>query len=164
MAKKIITSTLLADAQQALLDKMKKSKKTKKAEPKKKMHEQLKELREEFKEQTNPTPKTYSEKYEEELRKSLFEHADIVLNTGLEEIQTELSVHQASGGKWDVRIDDPIYYFDPELSYEITGYRPINEKQGLDFDPTPFSEAAEIYNKTGSYTEYPAGSKPYSDF
>jgi hypothetical protein len=26
---------------------------------------------------------------------------------------------------WDVRKEDIIEYFDPELSYEVTGYRPI---------------------------------------
>lgn len=37
--------------------------------------------------------------------------------------------------KWDVKIGDHIEYFDPYLSYEITGYRPINDTEGLDFDP-----------------------------
>ena len=36
---------------------------------------------------------------------------------------------------WDVKIDDKIEYFDPHLSYELTGYRPINSTQGLDFNP-----------------------------
>ena len=37
---------------------------------------------------------------------------------------------------WDVRISDgPIDYFDPNLSYEATGYRPINDTRGLEFDP-----------------------------
>ena len=39
---------------------------------------------------------------------------------------------------WDIKINDPIEYFDPRLSYEITGYRPINETQGLDFNPDWF--------------------------
>jgi hypothetical protein len=37
--------------------------------------------------------------------------------------------------KWDVPIDEKIEHFDPELSYEITGYRPINDTKGLDFNP-----------------------------
>ena len=36
---------------------------------------------------------------------------------------------------WDVRIDDPIEYFDSYKSYYITKYRPINDTEGLDFDP-----------------------------
>ena len=28
---------------------------------------------------------------------------------------------------WDVRKEDKIEYFDPELSYDITGYRPITK-------------------------------------
>jgi hypothetical protein len=40
--------------------------------------------------------------------------------------------------EWDICINDPIPYFDPELSYEITGYRPITEDKGLDFDPEWF--------------------------
>ena len=37
--------------------------------------------------------------------------------------------------EWDVKIGDPIDYFDSNLSYELTGYRPINDTQGLDFNP-----------------------------
>lgn len=55
--------------------------------------------------------------------------------------------------KWDVKIGDPIYYFDPELSYELTGYRPITKDKGLDFDPTAFTEAAAHYKKYGKYTD-----------
>ena len=40
-------------------------------------------------------------------------------------------------------VTEDVLYFDPELSYELTGYRPINETQGLDFDPTPFNELCE---------------------
>lgn len=36
--------------------------------------------------------------------------------------------------------------------------------KGLDFDPTPFRELAMLYNRTGKYTEYPKGCKPYNDF
>jgi hypothetical protein len=51
-------------------------------------------------------------------------------------------------------------YFDPELSYELTGYRPITMDKGLDFDPEPFREMAKIYEEKGKYTEFPEGSKP----
>lgn len=61
-------------------------------------------------------------------------------------------------------IDEEIKYFDPELSYELTGYRPITMEQGLDFDPTPFRAMAIKYETTGKYTEFPAGTKPYNEF
>ena len=67
-------------------------------------------------------------------------------------------------GIWDVKIDDPIPYFDKRLSYEITGYRPITENEGLDFRPEWFTEARDTYLKTGHYTTYYFGSKLYNDF
>ena len=67
-------------------------------------------------------------------------------------------------GKWDVKIGDPIEYFDKRLSYEITGYRPITETEGLDFDPKWFTEARDTKLKTGHYTSYYFGSKAYRDF
>ena len=67
-------------------------------------------------------------------------------------------------GDWDVKIGDPIEFFDKRLSYEITGYRPITETQGLDFDPTWFTEARDEKLKTGHYTSYYFGSKAYRDF
>lgn len=54
--------------------------------------------------------------------------------------------------KWDIKIGDKIEYFDPNLSYELTHYRPITETQGLDFDPTPFCEVGALKLKTGRYT------------
>ena len=67
-------------------------------------------------------------------------------------------------GEWDVKINDSIEYFDKRLSYEITGYRPITETQGLDFDPSWFTEARDNKIKTGHYTSYYFGSKAYRDF
>ena len=67
-------------------------------------------------------------------------------------------------GEWDVKIGDPIEYFDKRLSYEITGYRPITETQGLDFNPEWFLEARNAKLKTGHYTSYYFGSKAYRDF
>ena len=67
-------------------------------------------------------------------------------------------------GNWDVKIGDPIEYFDKRLSYEITGYRPITETQGLDFDPKWFTEARDTKLETGHYTSYFFGSKAYRDF
>lgn len=54
--------------------------------------------------------------------------------------------------EWDVKKEDPVEFFDPSLSYEITGYRPITKDQGLDFDPKLFTVAADTYKKTGKYT------------
>lgn len=50
------------------------------------------------------------------------------------------------------------------MSYELTGYRPINDKEGFDFDPTPFREAGMIFERTGAYCEFPKDCKPYIDF
>jgi hypothetical protein len=61
--------------------------------------------------------------------------------------------------KWDVKIGDEIKYFDPELSYELTQYRPITETKGLDFDPKPFTEVGQFKLITGRYTTFPHGGK-----
>ena len=66
---------------------------------------------------------------------------------------------------WDVRISDgPIDYFDPNLSYEATGYRPINDTRGLEFDPKWFTEAAAVKKETGKYSPWKYGSKMHRDF
>ena len=67
-------------------------------------------------------------------------------------------------GQWDVPLGEPIEYFDKRLSYEITGYRPITETEGLDFDPSWFTEARDTKIKTGHYTSFYFGSKAYRDF
>ena len=36
-------------------------------------------------------------------------------------------------GYWDFPLSVEIQFFDPLYSYEITGYKPINETKGLDF-------------------------------
>ena len=66
--------------------------------------------------------------------------------------------------KWDVPKNQEIEYFDPALSYEITGYRPINQTEGLDFKPEWFTEARDNYKRTGHYCSYRFKSKPYNDF
>lgn len=71
---------------------------------------------------------------------------------------------QSKEGEWDVKIGDPIEYFDKRLSYEITGYKPINETKGLDFNPSWFTEARDNKIKTGHYTSYFFGTKAYRDF
>ena len=66
--------------------------------------------------------------------------------------------------EWDVKISDPIEYFDPTLSYELTGYRPINEIEGLDFDPKLFTVAADTYRETGKYTSLLPGTFAHRAF
>lgn len=66
--------------------------------------------------------------------------------------------------EWDFPIDKTPDFFDTNYSYEITGYRPINKTQGLDFDPTVFYETREVFNRTGSYTAYPRNSRAFGNF
>ena len=65
---------------------------------------------------------------------------------------------------WDFPIGSDIEFFDSTMSYEITGYRPIDQTRGLDFDPKWFVESRETYNRTGHYTEYRYGTKAYKTF
>ena len=80
----------------------------------------------------------------------------------IKEIVNEVRI--AKKGKWDFLKDDPIEFFDANMSYEVTGYRPINEKEGLDFDPSWFTEARETFLRTNHYCSYPRNSKAYADF
>ena len=121
-------------------------------------------------EKRNKKP-TYSEKYEEELIRQLFaEEVKKRLQEKADEEESEyyedssIKHTKKKDGNWDVPLDEEIHYFDPELSYEITGYRPITMDQGLDFDPTPFREAALHYMKNGEYTAYPPKSKQYNEY
>lgn len=104
--------------------------------------------------------------YEEELKRQLFEDMkteEVVVSDVFEEDNTNTGHHARPGEEWDVPITEEILYFDPELSYEITGYRPITMEKGLDFDPKPFREMAKIFEDTGKYTNFPEGSKPWRD-
>ena len=65
---------------------------------------------------------------------------------------------------WDIKLTDDIMFFDRTLSYELTGYRPIDMENGLDFKLEPFIEDALTKERTGKYTEFPAGTKAYADF
>lgn len=67
--------------------------------------------------------------------------------------ETEIAEQVQSDDEWDVKIGDKIEYFDPNLSYELTGYRPITKDRGLDFDPKLFTVAADSYRKNGRYTQ-----------
>ena len=67
-------------------------------------------------------------------------------------------------GEWDIKIDDPIEFFDTKLSYELTGYKPINETQGLDFNPEWFTEARDTFKRTNHYCSFRPNTKAYADF
>lgn len=65
---------------------------------------------------------------------------------------------------WDVPINQEITCFDPTLSYEITGYRPIDETHSLDFNPNWFTEVREVFKRTGKYCSYLPRSKRWDAF
>lgn len=65
---------------------------------------------------------------------------------------------------WDVTKDMKIECFDPTLSYELTGYRPIDETHSLDFDPSWFTEVRETFLRTGKYCSYLPRSKRWDTF
>ncbi len=65
---------------------------------------------------------------------------------------------------WDVTKDMKIECFDPTLSYELTGYRPIDETHSLDFDPSWFTEVRETFLRTGRYCSYLPRSKRWDAF
>lgn len=65
---------------------------------------------------------------------------------------------------WDIKKDDPIPYFDANLSYELTGYKPINKYRGLDFNPSWFTEARDTFVRTGHYTRFRRNSRSWRAF
>ena len=65
---------------------------------------------------------------------------------------------------WDVKKDDPIPYFDANLSYELTGYKSINKYRGLDFNPSWFTEARDTFVRTGHYTRFRRNSRSWRAF
>lgn len=73
------------------------------------------------------------------------------------EVEKKKEKSRKNKDSWDVKIGDEIDCFDPELSYELSGYRPITMTKGLDFDPTPFTETGRIYEETGHYCTYQKG-------
>ena len=82
----------------------------------------------------------------------------------VEPIIQEATQSTSTETKWDVTKEASITFFDKRLSYELTGYRPITETEGLDFDPSWFTEARDTYIRTGKYCSYRIQSKPYNDF
>lgn len=66
--------------------------------------------------------------------------------------------------RWDFPKDSMIRFFDPNCSYELTGYKPIDSTRGLDFDIEPFIKARTTFKQTGHYCQAPRNSKAYADF
>jgi len=125
-----------------------------------------KKIEEEKKKAEKALPK-FDTTYEEELIKALFEEELKKKEEKKEILELAESIpdrtkvhHERPGEEWDVPIDEEIKYFDPELSYEISGYRPLTMDKGLDFNPDDFREMAITYDTKGKYTEFPEGSKP----
>ena len=132
--------------------------------------EQYKAIKESMK--NNPDPEAFTDNFEERLMERLFldgvEEIKQKEKEKLENPDFEMAGYVAPverrDGLWDYVKEDDIEFFDPLYSYELTGYKPINDKDGLDFDPTPFREAGITFETKGSYCEYPKDSKPYIDF
>ena len=87
----------------------------------------------------------------------------------IDEVQNEITSQETPVTKnsftdWDVKLDDPVEYFDPELSYEITGYRPITKTKGLDFNPEWFIETRKYYETHNKYCPHLPKSKKYDEF
>ena len=87
----------------------------------------------------------------------------------IDEVQNEITSQETPVAKnsftdWDVKLDDPVEYFDPELSYEITGYRPITKTKGLDFNPEWFIETRKYYETHNKYCPHLPKSKKYDEF
>ena len=85
------------------------------------------------------------------------------LQEEVEQLEEQLQENMKNK-EWDVPKEAPIPYFDPELSYELTGYKPINKTKGLDFNPDWFIEARKTYEATGKYCAYLPGSKKFREF
>ena len=86
------------------------------------------------------------------------------LEEPLEPSVPESSENTLSDAQWTFPKDYKVEFFDTRCSYELTGYKPINDKQGLDFDPDWFTEARRTFERTGHYCGYLRNSKFYGDF
>ena len=107
----------------------------------------------------NPLPEEVNNLVQETIAKQKKETKE---TSPKEEPPKEILLKETS--KWDVPLGEEIEYFDANLSYELTGYIPINETSGLDFDPSWFTEARDTFIRTGHYCQYLYGSKAFSDF
>lgn len=83
------------------------------------------------------------------------------MNEDLEKLRLERSNNK---DYWDVPKDQPIEYFDPQLSYELVGYRPIDATHSLDFNPNWFTEARDTFKAKGKYCSALPNSKRWREF
>lgn len=95
--------------------------------------------------------KTAEEKAQEELQ-AMLEYSSLTPQEEDKKPVYETNYIHDPNKEWDVRIGDKIEYFDPTLSYELTGYRPITKDEGLDFNPKLFTVAADNYRRNEKYT------------
>lgn len=79
---------------------------------------------------------------------------------------------------WDVPLPEPeangkipreklrksVQHFDPELSYEITKYRPITMTKGLDFRIEWFREVGTFFDTSGKFNNYMPTARACRDF
>lgn len=66
--------------------------------------------------------------------------------------------------EWDFKKGDPTPFFDSRMSYELTGYKPIDGEHGLDFNPEWFMGARRTKEATGHYCSFKFQTKPYREF
>ena len=107
--------------------------------------------------------KIAEEKAQEELQ-AMLEYAELTPQEEDKKPVYETNYVHDPNREWDVRIGDKIEYFDPTLSYEITGYRPITKDEGLDFNPKLFTVAADNYRKNGKYTSLIPGTFKHKQY
>ena len=93
----------------------------------------------------------YQRKKPTQEEKNKMEYEEMLHYNDIEESEKEEVVEKP---EWDVPIGTKIEYFDPSLSYELTGYRPITATEGLDFNPKLFTVPADTYRKNKRYTNY----------
>ena len=86
------------------------------------------------------------------------------LSNELKEEESKIIPITEREGYWDFPSSVEIQFFDPLYSYEITGYKPINETRGLDFNPEWFTETRRVYELTGQYCTHLFGSKKFREF
>ena len=86
------------------------------------------------------------------------------LSNELKEEESKIIPITEREGYWDFPSSVEIQFFDPLYSYEITGYKPINETRGLDFNPEWFTETRRVYEQTGQYCTHLFGSKKFREF
>lgn len=120
------------------------------------LNELIEEAREIDAKKAKKKAKSKEEKQEEQL-KAMLEYESLIPDDDKAEDEKYTNVVHDSSKEWDVRKEDTIEYFDPTLSYELTGYRPITATEGLDFNPKLFTEAADSYRKNGRYTNHMPG-------